>query len=171
MTKDVERLKAIRGAHQGVVTKLTRQAEEIFENELISNDHYGRLFVIHQQLSTKLETLNDYDQRILTVCDVINIENEIEESQQTVEKVMECKRKIDIKLKQRPSESNDSQNEGNTNQATSPRSKLPKLSLPKCRGDVMKWNAFWDSFQSAIHDNKNISKVDKFNYLQSVLEA
>ena len=100
MTEDVERLKAIRGAHRGVVTKLTRQAEEIFENEFITSDHYERLFVIHQQLSTKLETLNDYDQRILTVCDEINIENEIEESQQTVEKVMERNRKIDVKLKQ-----------------------------------------------------------------------
>ena len=165
----MERLKAIRGAHRGAVTKLTRQAEEIFENEFISSDHYERLFVIHQQLSTKLETLNDYDQRILTVCDVINIENEIEESQQTVEKVMECKRKIDIKLKQQPRESNDNQNESNTNQGTSPKSKLPKLSLPKFRSDVTKCSAFWDSFQSAIHDNKNISKVDKFNYLKSVL--
>ena len=171
MTEDVERLKAIRGAHRGVVTKLTRQAEEIFENEFITSDHYERLFVIHQQLSTKLETLNDYDQRILTVCDVINIENEIEESQQTMEQVMECKQKIHVKLKQRPSESNDNQNKSNTNQATSPRSKLPKLSLPKFRGDVMKWNAFWDSFQSAIHDNKNLSKVEKFNYLKSVLEG
>ena len=103
MSEDMERLKAIRGAHQGVVTQLTRQAEEIFENKFITSNHYERLFVFHQQLSTKLETLNDYDQMILTVCDVINIKNEIEESQQTVEKVMECKRKIDIKLKQWPS--------------------------------------------------------------------
>ena len=170
MTKDVERLKAVRGAHRGVVTKLTGQAEEIFDNEFMTSDHYERLFVIHQQLSTKLETLNDYDQRILTVCDVINIENEIEESQQTVEEVMECKRKIDVKLKQRPSESNDNKNESNTNQATShpasrafrfkrgsarrvatsPRSKLPKLSLPKFRGDVTKWKTFQRSINSTI---------------------
>ena len=50
------------------------------------------------------------------------------------------------------------------------RAKLPKLTLPKFR-EVTKWNTFWDSFQSAIHDNPDISKVDKFNYLNSVLEG
>jgi len=30
--------------------------------------------VINQQLETKLSTLNEYDQKILTVCDVANIE-------------------------------------------------------------------------------------------------
>ena len=47
---------------------------------------------------------------------------------------------------------------------------MQTLSLPKFR-DVTKWSTFWDSFQSAIHDNREISKVDKFNYLNSVLEG
>ena len=29
---------------------------------------------------------------------------------------------------------------------------------------------FWDSFESAVHRNPNISEVDKFNYLTSMLE-
>ena len=99
MGEDLERLKAIRGAHRGVATKLTRQAEEILENTLLLSEDYERLFVIYQQLNTKLQTLNDYDQKILTVCDVRDIENEIEESQEAVERVMRCKRKIDLKLK------------------------------------------------------------------------
>jgi len=45
------------------------------------------------------------------------------------------------------------------------------LSLPKFRGDVKNWPAFWDSFQSAIHNNNDIPKVDKFNYLNSLLEG
>ena len=109
--------------------------------------------------------------------DVTKIENEIEESQEILEKVMECKRKIDLKLKQRSSESNGNQTESseNTGQGESSTSqakmKLPKLTLLKFRGDVTKWKSFWDSFRSAIHDNQDISEVDKFNYLNSVLEG
>jgi len=40
--------------------------------------------------------------------------------------------------------------------------------LPKFPGE---WNTFWDSFQSAVHDNPEISQVDKLNYLNSVLEG
>ena len=49
--------------------------------------------------------------------------------------------------------------------------RLLKLPLPKFRGDIPKWNTFWDSFQSAVHRNKGISSIDKFNYLNSVLEG
>ena len=51
------------------------------------------------------------------------------------------------------------------------RNRLLKLSLPKFTGDVTKWNTFWDSFQSAVHRKEGISNIDKFNYLNSVLEG
>ena len=51
------------------------------------------------------------------------------------------------------------------------RVKLPKISLPSFDGDVMKWAAFWDSFNSAIHTNHTLSEIDKFNYLRSLLQG
>lgn len=51
------------------------------------------------------------------------------------------------------------------------RMKLPKISLPRFRGNQMKWTAFWDSFESAVHQNKRLYKIDKFNYLRSLLEG
>ncbi len=51
------------------------------------------------------------------------------------------------------------------------RLKLLKLTLPKLKGQVTKWGSFWDSYSSAIHDNSEISKIDKFNYLNSLLEG
>ena len=48
---------------------------------------------------------------------------------------------------------------------------LPKLTLPKFCGDVTLWTSFWDSFKAAIHDNPDLNKIDKFNYLTSVLEG
>ena len=35
----------------------------------------------------------------------------------------------------------------------------------------MRWSAFWDSFNSAIHTNDQLSEIDEFNYLRSLLEG
>jgi hypothetical protein len=49
--------------------------------------------------------------------------------------------------------------------------KLPKLELSKFGGQITEWNSFGDLYDSAIHSNPSISKVNKFNYLQSLLEG
>ena len=54
--------------------------------------------------------------------------------------------------------------------ATSNRVKLPKLTLRPFNGDITTWKSFWDSYESAIHDNRELSDIDKFNYLRSLLE-
>ena len=48
--------------------------------------------------------------------------------------------------------------------------KLPKLDIISFNGDKMKWNEFWDSFESAVHNNKKLSSVEKFNCLKSKLQ-
>ena len=42
--------------------------------------------------------------------------------------------------------------------------------MKKFNGDVTNWITFWDSFDSPIHSNNELSNVDKFNYLNSALE-
>ncbi len=37
--------------------------------------------------------------------------------------------------------------------------KLPKLELLQFDGNKMKWLEFWDSFESAIHRNKQLSEI------------
>ena len=49
--------------------------------------------------------------------------------------------------------------------------KLSKLTLKKFNGDLMKWMTFWDTFESAVHNNATLSSIDKFNYLNSMLES
>lgn len=48
--------------------------------------------------------------------------------------------------------------------------KLPKISLPHFKGNLVYWTAFWDSYESAVHLNRALSDVDKFNYLRSLSE-
>ena len=57
-----------------------------------------------------------------------------------------------------------------SHQNNQPSVELPKLSLKKFSGDVTTWTTFWDTFESAIHKNPNLSDIDKFNYLNSLLE-
>ena len=49
--------------------------------------------------------------------------------------------------------------------------KLPKLTLRKFGGGLTSWATFWDSFESSIHQNPDLSQVDKFNYLHSLVDG
>ena len=49
--------------------------------------------------------------------------------------------------------------------------KLPKLELKKFYGYPVEWAPFWDSFNSAVHQNSSISDVNKFNYLESLIHG
>ena len=49
--------------------------------------------------------------------------------------------------------------------------KLPKLQLPRFTGEVTEFQTFWDSFESAVHKNSELSTIDKFNYLKTVVEG
>ena len=48
--------------------------------------------------------------------------------------------------------------------------RLPKLSIKKFNGNLTAWTTFWDSFESTIHLNPELTNIDKFNYLNSLLE-
>ena len=48
--------------------------------------------------------------------------------------------------------------------------KLPKIELTKFYGNILNWQVFWDQFNCSIHLNNNISDIDKFSYLLSLLE-
>jgi len=37
-------------------------------------------------------------------------------------------------------------------------------------GDLTKWTSFWESFEAAVHHNDDLSEIEKFNYLTSLLE-
>ena len=62
------------------------------------------------------------------------------------------------------------ESQSNYGHNTRPRIKLPKLTLRKFNGDITNWITFWDSYESTIHLNPELSAVDKFNYLTSLVE-
>ncbi|MEX7539415.1 DUF1759 domain-containing protein, partial [Providencia rettgeri] len=53
--------------------------------------------------------------------------------------------------------------------APSSKIKLPKLELKKYGGDLLEFNAFWQTFQNAVHNNNSLTDVEKFCYLKNTL--
>ena len=49
------------------------------------------------------------------------------------------------------------------------KTKLPKLELPKFRGDKTQWKGFWDQFNTSRHENTSLSDIKKCNSLRTFL--
>jgi len=95
---NLERLKAVRSANWGVVTNLAHEVDEII-GDTVAEEKVGHLKVIVEQLRTKLSVLQKFDDDILGVCDVKDIEHEIEESEEISAKIFKYQRKIEAILK------------------------------------------------------------------------
>lgn len=48
--------------------------------------------------------------------------------------------------------------------------KPPKLDIAPFKGEVLKWQEFWDTFEASV-DKADYAPVDKFNYLKSKLRG
>lgn len=46
---------------------------------------------------------------------------------------------------------------------------LPKIQIPSFDGDILRWITFRDTFKSLVHDNEDITKIEKFHYLLSAV--
>ena len=88
----------------------------------------------------------------------------IEKSCSDYDSILISARRV-LRSSQPANSSNNSNNSG-----PSCNSKLPKLQLPTFSGDVLLFNDFLQSFTTSV-DNSNISNVQKFNYLKSLLRG
>ena len=159
-----DRCKMIRRALRGVTTKLAREVDDLLTHESLTAD----------DITTSV--LADLDKEIYSYCKLTELEGEIEESETVVGRIMEYKTKIKAVVNRsnlteipRSEESPHVHSSVAAVQAAKPR--LPKLVLPVLHEDVTQWTSFWDSYKSAVHENVQLSNVDKFNYLQGLLDG
>ncbi|XP_033212150.1 uncharacterized protein LOC117169753 [Belonocnema kinseyi] len=47
---------------------------------------------------------------------------------------------------------------------------LPQIELPKFNGELSEWLGFRDTFESLIHNNQEITQIEKFHYLNAALK-
>lgn len=127
----------------------------------------------HLKISLKdwLETICALDAKILDALKgKKGIEEEIEEardfSKQVLENVVEIECRL-RKIKKKVEVVQHCQNPTATN-ATSVNkyAKLTWLTLKSFLGDPGQWLTFWDTFRGAVHENSELHKINKFNYLR-----
>jgi len=176
MAEELEKQRAVRRANQGVVTK---EVDTLLAEELVTSEKVTRLNIIFDLLEHKLKLLNELDRQVLSLCSVDDVPREVDESETVLDKVMDYKRRISAVVRDpsaassthAPTVATTSVLPPVTPRAALARTHLPKLTIAKFRGEVINWTSFWDAYKSAIHDNVDMSKVDKFNYLNSLLEG
>ena len=90
---DLARKRAIRAGHRGVITKLTKRADSILNNdeELEAEISETRLQTINTMLSDKLKIVKELDEQVLslTLSKVEDISREIEEADDIVSRVLD----------------------------------------------------------------------------------
>ncbi|XP_060571807.1 uncharacterized protein LOC132729986 [Ruditapes philippinarum] len=160
---------------------------------------------ILEAIVRKAETIKSLNEKILELTEVIDIEEEVVNSEEyglTLEIKMRELRAYSENRKSNTEEQqnayseptnpqnqnkdgsgslteNNNLNNGNSSlqnvstfqSNTSLYQRLPKLSLPVFSGDILEWQSFWDAFDSSVHQNPNLTEVQKFNYLKTQLEG
>jgi hypothetical protein len=187
MAEELKKLVKIRGGHRASLTKtlavteeLLTQSTEIFE-ETQASDFEIKLTQQRVILGEKLALLKSFDDKIILLVEDGNIEDEVASADDIRQAIQRAIVHIDLileKLKKKWNKGSGSSSlnlESSLSQATVPPTsnstvRLPKLELKHFNGNIMEWTPFWDSYSSSIHENPNLSDIDKFNYLHSLLE-
>ena len=164
---DLVKKRQQRAGHKGAATKTLRKIEEAFKKDPIEKE---ALSVLKITLSEKLDTIKALDTEILDLLDKDDeIATEIEKSDDYKEEIYMVIGRISTAIRDPPPRVLTT---GAATSAPAPlsRVRLPKLQLRSFSGDVTKWTSFWQSFEAAVHKNSDLSDVEKFNHLNSLLE-
>lgn len=51
------------------------------------------------------------------------------------------------------------------------RPKLPSVGITPFSGDIMKWLPFWEQSEGTIDSNENLTQIEKFHYLWTLLRG
>ena len=199
-TQSIKRKRAIRKANRGVITKYINEVNELLHQEETDRDC---LITIQGLLGEKREYIKRLDSEILEICEIKDIDKEINtrvlDINKKIHKATSEEQHLAVTSASQPEISvepehveaqiqvqdesvvlNSSASQTSTerieqNQVSQQhfvtKSKLPKLVLPKFKGDLTKFRSFWDSYDNAVHKNSSLSTIDKFNYLYSLLEG
>ena len=163
----------VRCGYRGVVTRKVREVDAVLAAD--PNPDKVRLAQLKFTLKEKLETLAKIDLEILILGDENAIEGDITQSEKVRDTIYEALAKIEAACEPAaPVVAANPLPRPLTPPAplrhAVPTKQLPELKLLHFNGDMTKWTPFWDSYKAAIHEDSELSDIDKFTYLRSLLE-
>ena len=193
---ELARQKRVRAGHRSSSTKIMGQVEPCLSE---SPPDASKLTRLKRSLEDKLQSLSTLDDEILGLTPEDSIEAEIVQADECRQNIYEALSRLEIALCQPPTESSsirpvvvaaaprsraspasdgtrspelssDRASGATTTLPTRPRVRLPKITLPRFNGDPVKWLPFWDAYNSSIHVNPELTEIDKFSYLRSLLD-
>ena len=93
------RIKAVRAGNRGVITKLSKEAEWILKEDDVDK---GRLQTISGLLDEKLRLIKELDSQVLDLCELKDIEAEIDEAEDVVSRTLDIQRHIKDGITKKP---------------------------------------------------------------------
>ena len=165
MADELVKRKRTRAGHKGSATKMIRKIEVELSKTPLDREELAALKLT---LSEKLETIKTLDAAVIDLIEEENVlATEIEQADDYKVELYKVLGKID---EDSPDSSSAAPISAPTPTSSSSRVRLLKLQLQSFSGDLTKWTSFWQSFESAVHKNSDLSDIEKFNYLKSLLE-
>ncbi|GFX63391.1 uncharacterized protein TNCV_3619941 [Trichonephila clavipes] len=159
-------LKKIRTPVRRAATELSNSIKIELEKENASSDLIEELLA---KLIDKEKQLENVDKNITILTNMDDLEKEIEKQQEYRDSIITCKVRANKILNKRETESRNTPITSSRSEQQFSSLKLPQLQIPQFDGNILKFSDFFAQFEAAIHNNSNLSDVEKFNYLKSYL--
>lgn len=179
---DLKRAKIKRRAQRTQASKIWSKAQTLMDGEM-DGAKCKRLQVILETYNAKIELLRKLDEAVSSkIDDEKDLEAEIAEADDYLIELTEKRYQLQFLIESNqnaihdnasPSSNNghDSPTQSTSSQVNSSSHRLPKLILPIFSGNPLKWQTFWDTYKTAIHNNASLSDVQKFTYLKAQLSG
>ena len=173
--------------HKRTLQSRMSEAETLLRQPIVTEDEdkqaqIEELQVVHQTIARSMQKITELDEQWVGILSAIEDQADYETEQQQYNKtalqepdgyqrVIEQAEAVHIKIQARLDRYAQSSPvvgapaAGHSGSATRNLHHLPKMTLPTFEGDVLKFNAFWSIFNSAIHRRTDLSKQEKLSYL------
>jgi len=146
------------GASRAALIKTCKTITELFNEESQDQTEFEKLNTTLEAQNNRLEQLNEEIDNIYESEDPDIIEDQYLKAEhyrtEYLSALTYCSKIL--------------QNKIDSHKIKSDTTRLPKLTLPTFNGDILQWQEFYESFSVAI-DQRDISDIEKFQYLKSTL--
>lgn len=169
----MERLKAKRGARRGQTTKIINEATESLAEAQATLPMFRSLLERLEASGRELHVLNEGIDALIDDEHIAQEYASVMEYEDNIVKTTALL-KTRITALSRPVQDTlaplTPSTEG-TIGGRSSRVRLPKLQLQPFRGELSRWQPFWEQFRGAIHQNEELTGSEKFQYLRTLLSG